>query len=335
MPESSSSNGRAITFVEAVNEGIRMAMEKDDRVIVLGEDVGAYGGVFGATRGLIERFGEDRVLDTPISESTFIGAAVGAAASGLRPVVELMFIDFLGFAFNPLVNQAAKLRYMYGGQCHIPLVLRTAMGAGVRAAGQHSQTLYSLLAHVPGLKTVAPATPYEAKGLIAAAIEDEGPVFVCEHKALYPMRGEVPEPAYTIPIGRAERFREGTDITLVGTCQMLHRALQAAELLQKEGISAEVLNPRTIYPIDRALILASVGKTGHLVVVDEDTPICGFGSELISLVAREAFGDLKSAPRLVTPPHVPVPFSPPLEDAYLPTVDKIALEVRRCLGEAA
>jgi pyruvate/2-oxoglutarate/acetoin dehydrogenase E1 component len=334
MSDQSTPKGRTLTFVAAVNEGLRQAMETDDRVIVLGEDVGPYGGVFGATRGLHERFGERRVLDTPISETTFVGAAVGAAMCGFRPVVELMFADFVGFGFNPLVNQAAKAHYMFGGQVTVPLVVRTAIGAGLRAGPQHSQMMYSLFAHVPGLKTVAPATPYEAKGLIMSAIEDGGPVVFCEHKALYADRGDVPEPPYKIQIGSANVVREGTDVTVVAACQMLKRALTAAEALEASGISLEIINPRTIFPLDTSLILESVAKTRHLVVVDEDNAFCGFGSEVVSTVTREAFGALAAGPVLVTPPHTPVPFSPVLEDTYLPGSDAIAQAARHVLESA-
>lgn len=322
---------RELTYAQAANEAIRIAMESDSSVILMGEDVGAYGNVFGVTQGLFKQFGPERVLDTPISENTFIGAAVGAAMCGMRPIVELMFADFLGFAMNPLLNQAAKARYMFGGRASVPLVMRTTIGAGQGAAAQHSQTLYSMFAHIPGLITVAPGTPYALKGLLLASIEDDNPIVVCEHKTLYTHKGPVPEGSYTLALGKGELVREGRDITVVAASYMRHQALEAAAELERDGVSVELIDPLSIYPLDEDLIIGSVEKTSRLVVIDEDTPFCGFGSEVVGLVARKAFDVLDSAPILVTPPHVPVPFSPPLEKAYLPTSKAVESAVRRCL----
>ncbi len=322
------------TYARAANEAMRLAMAADPTVILMGEDVGAYGNVFGVTQGLIDRFGPERVLDTPISETTFVGAAVGAAMCGMRPVVELMFMDFIGFALNPLINQAAKARYMFGGGARVPLVMRTAMGGTLGAAAQHSQTLYSMCANVPGLVTVAPATPHDLKGLLLAAIQDDNPVVVCEHKALYSRQGPVPEDAYVLPLGRASVVRDGSDVTIVAASLMLHRALEAAGLLHGEGVSVEVIDPMTIYPLDAETIVRSVKKTGRLVVVDEGTSFCGFGSEVVSQVARNAFDALEAPPTLITPPHTPVPFSPPLEEHYLPDAADVADAVRASLDTA-
>jgi len=322
---------REITFVEALNEALRQEMERDPSIIVMGEDVGVYGGVFGVTKGLLEKFGPERVIDTPISEAGFIGAAVGVAAAGLRPVVELMFVDFFGVAMDQIYNQAAKMRYMFGGKMKIPLVIRTTIGGGLSAAAQHSQVLYSIFAHVPGLKVVVPSTPYDAKGLLISSIRDDNPVMFFEHKLLYPIKGPVPEEPYTIPLGKADIKREGSDVTVVGLALTVHQALEAANILAKEGVSVEIIDPRTIVPFDKETILRSVRKTGRVVIVDEDYDRCGFASWVAAIIADEAFEYLDAPIKRVSTPNVPIPFSPPLERHILPSTEKIVATIRSIL----
>jgi acetoin:2,6-dichlorophenolindophenol oxidoreductase subunit beta len=331
---------RLITYKDAINEALSQEMERDSNVIVMGLDnaggrgtqgvLDAWGGVLGVTKGLHAKFG-DRVMDTPISESAYIGAAVGAAACGMRPVVEMMFSDFLGVCFDQLMNQAAKFRYMFGGKAETPVVCRMMYGAGFRAAAQHSQCLYSIFAHIPGLKVVLPSTPYEAKGLLIQAIRDNDPVIFMEHKALYGMKGEVPEESYTIPFGKANIVREGKDVTIVALGRMVHMAIEAADALAKDGIEAEVIDPRTISPLDEATILKSVEKTGKLVVVDESHPRGSMAGDISSIVAQGAFNALTAPIKLVTAPHTPVPFSPALEDLYFPNAAKVEAAVRSIL----
>ncbi|WP_026873106.1 alpha-ketoacid dehydrogenase subunit beta [Inquilinus limosus] len=316
------------SYRQAINEAIAGEMRRDHRVIVMGEDNAggagapgeddAWGGVLGVTKGLLPEFGRDRVLDTPISESAFIGAAAGAAATGLRPVAELMFVDFMGVCFDQIFNQAAKFRYMFGGRAVTPLVIRTMYGAGFRAASQHSQCLYPLFTHIPGLKVVLPSSPYEAKGLMIQAIRDDDPVIFFEHKVMYDDTGEVPDEPYIIPFGEANLTREGEDVTIVAFGRMVSFANQAADELKCDGISATVIDPRTTSPLDSETILDSVSETGRLVVVDEAHPRCSMAADVARLVAEEAFADLKAPIRTVTPPHTPVPFSPALEDLYVP-----------------
>src|SRR3954468_21705414 len=336
---------RNITFQQASNEALAQELERDPRVVIFGEDVvggsgapgedDAWGGVLGITKGLHAR-GPDRVLDTPISESAFIGAAAaGAAASGLRPVAELMFVDFMGVCLDQIFNQAAKFRYMFGGKAVTPMVVRTMFGAGIRAASQHSQALYPLFTHIPGLKVVVPSNPYDAKGLLIQAIRDDDPVIFLEHKALYTVEGDVPEEAYAIPFAEANIVREGGDVTIVALGRMVSLAEQAAQELAGEGIECEIVDPRTTSPLDTDTILESVENTGRLVVADEASPRCGFAADVVALVAQEAFGELKAAPRMVTPPHTPVPFSPILEDAYVPSPTTIAEAIRATAGAAA
>jgi acetoin:2,6-dichlorophenolindophenol oxidoreductase subunit beta len=335
---------RRITFQQAINEALAQEMERDPSVVLFGEDVvggsgapgedDAWGGVLGVTKGLYPRF-PDRVLDTPISESAYVGAAAGAAASGLRPVAELMFVDFMGVCLDQIFNQAAKFRYMFGGKARTPMVIRTMFGAGIRAASQHSQSLYPIFTHIPGLKVAVPATPYDAKGLLIAAIRDDDPVIFLEHKVLYTIEGEVPEEPYAIPFGEASIVREGRDVTVVALGRMVHLAEQAAEELQSEGIDCELIDPRTTSPLDEETILESVEATGRLVVVDEASPRCGMAADIVAKVGQEAFSDLQAAPRMVAPPHTPVPFSPVLEDAYVPTPAAIADAVRQSAGAAA
>ena len=323
---------REITFAQAINEALDYEMSKDEKVIIMGEDVGRYGGIFGATAGLYEKYGPERVRDTPISESGFIGAAIGAAATGLlRPVVELMFIDFLGVTFDQIFNQAAKMRYMFGGKAKIPMVLRTTCGAGFSAAAQHSQSLHALFVHVPGLKVVMPSTPYDAKGLLIASIEDDDPVVFIEHKGLYGIKGPVPEEAYSIPLGEADIKKEGKDATIVATAAMVHKALEAANKLEEEGINVEVVDPRTLVPLDVDTIVNSIKKTGRLVVVDEGYPRCSFATDIAAIAASRAFEYLKAPVKLVTPPATPIPFSPALEKEWIPSAEKIEKAVKEIL----
>jgi pyruvate dehydrogenase E1 component beta subunit len=322
---------REITYREAINEALRQEMRRDPSVIVMGEDIGLWGGVMGVTKGLLNEFGPERVLETPITESGYIGAAVGAAASGLRPVPELMFSSFMGVCLDQILNQGAKLRYMFGGKAKVPVTIRTIIGAGLRAAAQHSTTNYSVFTHFPGLKCVAPSTPADAKGLLIAAIRGDDPVIYCEHMLLYGVKGAVPEEPYTIPLGKADIKRRGKDVTVVAVARFVYVALEAAEELAQSGVSVEVLDPRSLSPLDEGAILESVKKTHRLVVVDEDSPRCGMASDIVALVAQEAFDYLDARPLMVTPPHTPVPFSPTLEDYYLPSREKVADAIRAML----
>lgn len=317
-----------LRYVRAITEALTEEMTRDDSVVILGEDVGAPGGTFGATRGLYQQFGKERVRDTPISETAIVGAAIGAAANGLRPVVEIMFMDFLGTCWDQVVNQMAKMHYMFGGQLKIPLVLRTHMGAGLSAGPQHSGSLEACVVHVPGLKVVMPSTPADAKGLLKAAIRDDNPVIVVENKTLYAVKGEVPVGEHLVPIGRAEVKREGSDVTVVALSRMVHEALKAAELLDVEGIGVEVLDPRTLSPLDVGTLLASVEKTGRLVVAHEAWAPCGVGAEIVTVVVEHAFRSLKAPVRRVTPPFAPVPFSPPMEKFWLPDSARIVAAIR-------
>jgi len=320
--------GREITFAQALNEAIRHEMERDERVFVMGEDVGLIGGIFGVTRGLREAFGEDRVRDTPISEATFVGTGVGAAIAGLRPIVELQIWDFVAMTMDQIVNQAAKFRYMLGGTPTVPLVIRGPQGGGIRLAAQHSQSLEAWFVHVPGLVVIAPSTPYDAKGLLATAIRDDNPVIFLEHKALYAQKGAVPEGPYAIPLGRAEIKRAGTDVTVVATQAMVPRALAAAADLAPEGISVEVIDPRTLVPLDEEAILVSVGKTGRLVIAHEAVKRGGFGAEVAALVSEKAI-DLLDAPIIrVAARLVPMPYNDTLERATIPSQQDIAAAVR-------
>jgi pyruvate dehydrogenase E1 component beta subunit len=328
---------RTITFQKAINEALDQEMANDATVILMGEDIvggfgadgemDAWGGVLGVTKGLYPKY-PDRVMDTPITESAFIGAAVGAATAGLRPVVELMFNDFMGVCFDQIFNQAAKFRYMFGGKAETPVVVRTMYGAGIRAAAQHSQSLYSIFTHIPGLKCVIPSTPYDAKGLLIQSIRDNDPIIFFEHKQLYQLEGEVPEESYTIPLGEAGVVREGSDVTIVTLGQMVHLASEAAEELARDGIQCEIIDLRTTSPLDEDTILESVEHTGRLVLVDEATPRCNIATDVSALVAQRAFGALKAPIRMVTAPHTPVPFSDTLEDLYKPDAIKIEAAVR-------
>jgi pyruvate/2-oxoglutarate/acetoin dehydrogenase E1 component len=317
-----------MTFAQALNDAHKIEMQRDPNVYVAGEDVGVYGGIFGVTAGLLDQFGSKRVLDTPITESAIIGTAVGAACCGLRPVIELMFVDFIGVAMDQLYNQAAKMKYMFGGKAKIPMVLRATCGAGIGAAAQHSQCLESWFMHVPGLKVVMPSTPQDAKGLLISAIRDDNPVVFLEHKILYALEGEVPTGEYTIPIGKADVKREGKDVTIVATAQAVHTALSAAEKLAGDGISVEVVDPRTLNPLDEDAILESVRKTHRLVIVHEAVKFAGPGAEIAALVAEKALDRLDAPILRIAAPFSPVPFSPALEKEYIPSIDKVVQAVK-------
>ena len=322
----------------AINEAIRLEMRRDPTVILMGEDVAggqggsadvtdAFGGVLGVTKGLYTEFGPSRVIDTPIIESAIMGTAAGAAVSGLRPIAELMFSDFIGVCYDQIFNQAAKFRYMFGGKAQTPMVVRSMTGAGLRAAAQHSQSLHALFTMVPGLKVVVPSGAYDAKGLLIEAIRDNDPVIFLEHKAMYDLEEEVPDEAYTIPFGEANVLRQGKDVTIVALARMVRFSMEAAANLSKLGIEVTVIDPRTTSPLDTDTILESVAETGRLVVVDEANPRCSFATDVAALVADQGFKFLKAPIKLVTAPHAPVPFAPNLEDAYIPNAAKIEAAV--------
>ncbi|MEM3507242.1 MAG: alpha-ketoacid dehydrogenase subunit beta [Candidatus Bathyarchaeia archaeon] len=322
---------REITFLEALREALFEEMERDETVFLMGEDLQHWGGPWGVVKGFLERFGPERVRDTPISESAFVGAAITAAATGLRPIVEVMFSDFLGVCMDQVINQAAKFRYMFGGQAKVPLVIRTTIGASGSSAAQHSQCLYSIFMHMPGLKCVIPSTPYDAKGLLKTAIRDDDPVMFFEHKLLYQIKGMVPKEEYLIPFGKADIKREGDDVTVVATAFMVHKALKVAEELEKDGISVEVIDPRTIVPLDKDSIIKSVKKTGRLIVVDEDYERCGFASEIMAIVSSEAFDFLDAPLKRVSTPNVPIPYSPILEKEIIPNEQLIKEAIKSVL----
>ncbi len=314
---------RELTMREAINEALREEMARDDSVIIMGEDIGVAGGVFKVTAGLLDTYGPDRVLDTPIAEAGVVGLAVGAAMTGLRPIVEIMFNDFLPLAGDQIVNQAAKLRYMTAGQTRIPLVIRTAMGAGRRAAAQHSQSLQAWMSHIPGLKVVMPSTPEDAKGLLKTAIRDDNPVIYLEDKMTYTQKGPVPGGDYVIPFGRARIHREGGDATIICTSSMVITALQAAEVLAAEGIAVEIIDPRTLSPLDEETLIRSAIKTGHVLVVDEGYQNYGVTAEIAARVAEGAFAYLDEPVRRLGAADVPIPFAPNLEDATIPSTQQI------------
>jgi acetoin:2,6-dichlorophenolindophenol oxidoreductase subunit beta len=321
-----------MNMASAIRNAMELEMERDPAVFLIGEDIGLPGGVFGTTAGLFAKFGGKRVIDTPISESGFVGAAVGAAAMGLRPVVSLMFVDFIGVCLDQILNQAAKMRFMFGGKAKIPMVVRANFGAGVGAGAQHSQSLEAFFMHIPGIKVVMPSTPYDAKGLLIAAIRDENPVICLEHKMLYGLKGEVPEESYAIPIGSAEIKRPGTDVTVIATGFMVHHALKAAEKAEAEGISVEVLDPRSLLPLDEPAILESVKKTHRLIIVHEAVKFAGCGAEIAAMVAEKAFDYLDAPIMRIGAPFCPVPFSPVLEAAYLPGEAAISEALRSMMG---
>ncbi len=319
-----------MTYRAAVAAGIAQEMDRDASVVMIGEDIGAAGGVFKLTEGLIDRFGPDRIRDTPISEQAIIGAAMGAAMTGLRPIAELMFSDFFAVTWDMVANQIAKTRYMTDGQVSLPLVIRTANGAGLRFGAQHSQSIENWAMAIPGLKVVAPSTPADVVGLMAAAIRDPDPVIFCEHKALLANKGEVPDGEHVLPLGKAAVLREGSDCTIVSIAAMVPRALEAATRLGDEhGISAEVIDLRTLVPLDVTAILSSVEKTSRLFTVEENPRLLGWGAEIASIVADEGFYSLDAPIVRITTPHIPLPAAPALEDAALPSVDRIVETVRR------
>jgi pyruvate/2-oxoglutarate/acetoin dehydrogenase E1 component len=324
---------RELTFAQAVREALAEEMRRDPRVFIIGEDVAEAGHPFKVLTGLVEEFGRDRVIDTPISEAGFTGIAVGAAMTGMRPVVDIMFGDFITLAMDQIVNQAAKVHYMSGGKLKVPLVVRTTLGATRRSAAQHSQSLHAWLSHVPGLKVALPATPSDAKGLLKAAIRDDNPVIVFEDKMTYQLKGPVPEGDYVVPLGVADIKRVGRDVTVVATSSMVHVALAAAELLAREGIEAEVVDPRTTVPLDVDTLVASARKTGRVIVVDEGYEKYGVTGELASVIAEGAFYDLDAPVRRLGAMHVPVPFSPVLEDLTVPTAERVAAVARELCGK--
>lgn len=320
------------TYREAIHDALEEEMDRDADVILMGEDIGVYGGGFGATAGLLKKYGKSRVLDTPISETAFVGTAIGAAVTGMRPVVELMFSDFMSVCWDQIMNEAAKMHFMYAGSLKVPLVIRTAAGGGTGAAAQHSQSLEAMYCHVPGLKVVIPSTPYDAKGLMKSSIRDDNPVIVLEQKLLYNTKGPVPDGEYTIPLGKADVKRDGTDVTLITYGRMVQMCLNAAEWLALDGISAEVLDLRTLSPLDTDAINASVAKTGRAVVVHESVRFGGFGGEIVSSIMEgEAFRFLKSPVKRVGGRFCPIPCSPELEKNVFPTPERIEAAVREML----
>jgi pyruvate dehydrogenase E1 component beta subunit len=323
-----------MTYRQAIAAGIAQEMRRDESVVLIGEDIGAAGGVFKLTEGLFGEFGAERVRDTPISEQAIIGAAMGAAMTGLRPVAELMFSDFFAVTWDMVVNQIAKTRYMTDGQVALPLVLRTANGAGLRFGAQHSQSIENWAMAIPGLKVVAPSTPADMLGLMAAAIRDPDPVIVCEHKSLFAIKGDVPDGEHVQPLGEAKVVREGTDCTIVALAAMVPRSLEAAERLAADGVSAEVIDLRTLVPLDVRTVLTSLEKTGRLFTVEENPRLCGWGAEIMSLMADEGFWHLDAPLVRITTPHIPLPSAAALEDLALPSVDRITDTVRRRMDEA-
>ena len=321
-----------IRYNWAINQALREEMIRDERVFVAGEDVAEAGGPFGITRGLFQEFGPLRVIDTPISENAIVGLAIGSAATGLRPVVEIMFMDFLAVCLDQIINQAAKMRYMSGGALQLPMVIRTQSGASFSAGPQHSQSLEAIFAHIPGLKVVMPSTPVDAKGLLKAAIRDDNPVLFVENKVLYAMKGDISEEEFLIPLGEAKVCRTGSDVTIVALSRMVGKALEAADVLARKGIEAEVIDPRTISPLDTKAILNSVAKTGKLVIVHEAVKQGGIGGEIAAMVQEEAFDYLDAPIQRVGAPFSPVPYSKPLEDFYLPGTQHIVQAVNRVTG---
>ena len=321
------------TYREAINEALLQEMKKDENVVVIGEDVAggagtngeqdAWGGVLGVTKGLLKHFGRERIIDTPITETAIMGMASGAALTGLRPVAELMFVDFMGVCFDQILNQTAKFRYMFGGKAITPLTIRTMYGGGLRAASQHSQCLYPMFTHVPGIKVVLPSNPYDAKGLLIQSIRDNDPVIFMEHKNLYDTSGDVPDESYSIPFGEANFTREGKDLTFIAMGQTVEICNNVADTLKKEGKTCTVLDLRTLSPLDEDSILEAAEETGKIVIVDESYPRCNVATDISALICQKSFDSLKAGIKMVTPPHTPVPFSPPLEDLYLPSEEKV------------
>ncbi|HEY4365302.1 MAG TPA: alpha-ketoacid dehydrogenase subunit beta [Bryobacteraceae bacterium] len=324
---------RELTLGEAVREALAEEMRRDPRVFILGEDVAEAGTAFKVLNGLVQEFGPERVLDTPISEAGFTGIAVGAAMAGMRPVVDIMFGDFIGLIMDQMVNQAAKVHYMSGGKWNVPMVLRATLGATRRSAAQHSQSLHAWFCHVPGLQVAMPSTPYDAKGLLKTAIRENNPVVFYEDKMMYRLKGPVPEEDYTIPFGVADIKRAGEDITLVATSSMVQVALGAAKLLEEFDISAEVVDPRTLWPLDEKTLIESAKKTSRVIVIDEGYHRYGATAELASVIAEGAFYDLEAPVKRMGAMHVPIPFSPPLEDATVPTETQVFEAARAMCGK--
>ena len=324
---------RELTFAQAIREALAEEMRRDPTVCIMGEDVAEAGTPFKVLSGLVEEFGKERVLDTPISEAGFTGMAVGAAMTGMRPIVDIMFGDFITLTMDQMANQAAKVHYMSGGKWKVPMVMRTTLGATRRSAAQHSQSLHAWFSHVPGLKVVLPSTPYDAKGLLKAAIRDENPVVFFEDKMMYKLKGPVPDEDYTIPLGVADTKREGSDITLVATSSMVQVALGAAALLEGAGISAEVIDPRTTWPLDEKALIESAKKTSRVIVLDEGYERYGVTAEIASVIAEGAFYDLDAPVKRMGAMHVPIPFSPPLEDVTVPTETSVFEMARKMCGE--
>ena len=326
---------RTISYRDALREAITEEMRQNDEMIILGEDIGLYGGAYAVTKGLLQEFGEERVRDTPMSEAAIVGVAVGAAAVGVRSIAEVMYIDFLTLAMDQIVNQAAKMRYMFGGKIKVPIVIRTQGGAGRSSAAQHSQSLESMYIGIPGLKVIMPSTPYDAKGLLKAAIRDDNPVLFIEHKVLYNTKGEVPDEEYVIPIGKADIKRTGSDLTIISYSRMLLYAIEAAAELEKSGISAEVLDLRTLQPLDRDAIIASAAKTGRVIIVEEGCKTGGVGGEISAILSEECFWKLKAPIYRVAGKDVPIPCVPILEKAAIPDVDEIVRATVKLMGEVA
>jgi pyruvate dehydrogenase E1 component beta subunit len=325
---------REITYKQAIQEALREEMRRDERVFLLGEDIGVYGGAFGVTLGFVEEFGKERVRDTPISELGIVGAAAGAALMGMRPVVEIMFMDFSTLALDQLANQAAKMRFMFGGKARVPMVLRAPQGAGTGAAAQHSQSLEALFVHFPGLKVAMPSTPADAKGLLKAAIRDDNPVVFIEHKLLYSRKGPMPDGEHLVPLGQADIKRPGRDLTLIALSNMVPKALEAAEVLAAEGIAIEVLDPRTLVPLDEATILESVRRTGRVLIAHEACRTGGVGAEILSRIVEEGFDYLDAPIRRVAGRDLPIPYSKDLERQVIPQVEDIVREARGLLARS-
>lgn len=315
---------RKITYAEAIREALRQEMRRDESIFLIGEDIGIYGGAFGVTYGLINEFGEERVRDTPISELAIVGTSLGAAITGMRPVAEIMFMDFTTLAMEQIVNQAAKMKYMFGGKAKVPMVIRTAAGSGTGAAAQHSQSLEAWFTHIPGLKVVMPSTPYDAKGLLISSIRDDNPVIFIEHKLLYKISGEVPEEEYEIPLGVADIKRKGEDLTIIATSIMVQRAISASKELKKEGISVEILDPRTLKPYDKKTIIESIKKTGKVIIVHEACKTGGFGAEIAAMISEsESFDYLDSPIRRLGGLDIPIPYNRNLEKHAVPQIEDI------------
>jgi pyruvate dehydrogenase E1 component beta subunit len=328
-------NGRELTFGEAIREALAEELRRDPRVFMIGEDIAEAGTTFKVLNGLVEEFGPQRIIDSPISEAGITGLGVGAAMAGLRPVVDIMFGDFVGLTMDQMVNQAAKIHYMSGGKLNVPMVLRTTMGAGRRSAAQHSQSLHAWLSHIPGLKVVVPSTPYDAKGLMKSAIRDDNPVAVFEDKMMYrTVTGPVPEAEYTIPLGVADIKRSGDDLTIVATSSMVHVALEAAQMLAEIGLSAEVIDPRTLVPLDRETLIDSARKTGRAIIVDEGYEQYGVTAELASVIADGAFYYLDAPVKRIGAMHVPIPFSPALEDLTIPSARVVCETAKSLCGRS-